>query len=64
MNFFIDITKTLNNNLQHARTKTPSFLSYQNRFPKTMQNEKGKAKCKLDHLLMCKFYGNFNDTFD
>lgn len=64
MNFFIDITKTLSNNLQHARTKIPRFLSYQNRLPKTMQNEKGKAKCKLGHLLMCKFYENFIDTCD
>lgn len=29
-----------------------------------MQSEKGKAKYKLGHLLMCKFYANFNDTFD
>lgn len=64
MNFLIDIIKTLNNDLQHARIKTPTFLSYQNRLPKTMQSEKGKAKYKLGHLLMCKFYGNFNDTFD
>lgn len=29
-----------------------------------MQNEKEKGKYKLGRLLMCKFYGNFNDTFD